>query len=719
MNRKDIPAFVRKCWNLARTADEKNREAYDERLRFYVGGDLQWRNEEITKRRAQGRPILAINKCKPAVDQIEGDIRQNPPGPKVIPVGEGADADTADIAAGLIRECEYRSNARTAYSTAGKYQAAGGIGVLEIETEWANDRSFDLQCRISSVEDPTTCFWDPASRMANRQDAAWAGKLTMVDKETYIAKYGKNRAALQSKQTWRAGGWIQDALGIQGEMAEIMKWTGNGAGPFYVCEFYMVEIEQKTLKSYSDHVARFEDETIPKGVNEVSDREPRKVQRQTIVKYVVDALEVLDDTEWLGTVIPLIPVLGPEIYIQGKLHRMSLISGALDSQRALNYTATTACELAGLMPKAPFIGAKGQFDDPRWQTANTEVWAYLEYNPVHIPNPVNPAEAELAPPPQRNTWETPIQWLLALAAYFSDSIKAVTQIYDPSLGAPKGDQSGVAINALRSESSVGNFSYADNLHRAIQLVYDQILIINSKILTGPRVITIVQPDNQHEIATINAEFNGMDQAAGKKTNSKGYFLNQGRYAVRVEVGPSTEVRAELTSNVLTQFLQIDPQILAVPGVAAQALRTIAQGDPSILAIADLLDQKPGDPQQMQQQVAQLTAQNQGLTQLVQKLHMDIQAKLPQVKGQLAKAAMDDLTKIRVAEIAAGVDKEDRDAQQLEALAGFAHDATLQQKQHEHEKSAAMQQAAAASAQSAQDHQQGMEATEAEPEPANQ
>ena len=541
-----IPGHVRRCWNAARVADEENRKAAEERLRFYVGGELQWRQEELLKRKNSGRPCLSINKCKPAVDQIEGDIRQNPPGPKVLPVGEGADADTADINAGLIREVEYRSNARTAYSTAGKYQAAGGLGVIELVTEWTNDHSFDQQCRIASVEDPHTVFFDPNSRMANREDAMWAGKLKMYSKEDYIATFGNKRRVLENKMTWQAKGWIQDAFSLQGEMTRVQEWTGNGKGPYYVCEFYQVEFEPDTLVLCSDHIARLKSEPVPRNAKPVEDEVPRPVKRRKITKYVVDALEVLDETEWLGTVIPLIPVLGPEIYIEGKLHRLSLISGALDPQRALNYTATTATELAGLMPKAPWIGAKGQFDDPRWQSANSEAWAYLEYTPVHTVNPTNPAESQLAPPPARNTWETPIQWLLALAAYFSDSIKAVTAIYDPSLGAVKGDQSGVAINALRSESSVGNFSYADNLHRAIEILYTQILIINSKILSGARVATIVRADSEHELATINQEFpNGVDPISQKKVDKKGYFLDQGRYGrPRVTVGPSTEVRAE-------------------------------------------------------------------------------------------------------------------------------------------------------------------------------
>ncbi len=264
--KKDIPAHVRRCYEMAKKANRRNREAEIERLKFYVGGEHQWRDEEITKRRNSGRPWITINKCKPAVDQIEGDIRLNPPGPQTHPVGEGADADTADIIDGLIREVEYRSHAKTAYSTGGKYSAASGYGVLELETEFFSESSFAQRLRINSIEDPSTVFFDPKAKMANRQDAMWAGKLLAYDRESYIAKFGKNRKVLQPSGIQIAGGWIADALGMGGSLAELNEWTGAGKGPFYVCEFCQVEIVPATLRNCSDAIARFDDEALPPGV---------------------------------------------------------------------------------------------------------------------------------------------------------------------------------------------------------------------------------------------------------------------------------------------------------------------------------------------------------------------------------------------------------------------------------------------------------------------
>lgn len=710
LDKKEIPKLVRTCYQQAKRANRENREAEIERLRFWAGGDLQWRDEEITRRRNQGRPWITINKCTPAVNQIEGDIRLNPPGPQVHPVGGGADGDVADIIEGLIREVEYRSDARTAYSTAGKYSAASGYGVIELCTEFVSDRSFQQRLRIDSVEDPSTVFFDPNARAANRQDAMWAGKLKMYSKEDYRAAFGK-RKILEPAAMQQAMGWIADALGINGKLADLYEWTGAGEGPFYVCEFYMVEIKPTKLRLYTDHITRFDDEKVPRGVKSMDGEENvRSVGRRAIKKYVVDALEVLDETEWLGSIIPLIPVLGPEVYINGKLHRLSLIAGAIDSQRALNYVATTSTELAGMMPKSPWIGWEGQFDDPRWQTANSEMYAYLEIKPVHATD--ENGQQTLLPAPQRNLWEAPIQWLLALAAYFSDSIKATTAIYDPSLGAQKGDQSGKAIEQLRSESNVGNFSYSDNLHRAIAQIYKEMVLIFPLIMDGPRVVTIVKPDSQHEIVEINKDFDG----SGKASKN----ITFGEYSARVTVNTNFDTRQKEAIAALTEFFKVAPQALGAPGVAAQFLRLIGDGNPKIEGMADLMgptgNNQEATPAQLQGQLQQATQQNQQLTQMVQQLHQAIQSKLPELESKKWIAMLDAATKIRAAEITASKDADrlagENEASLLEHMTGLAHDAATQAADHEHKQSQLQAQQAHATQTQASDQQAASQQQEA-------
>lgn len=691
--KKDIPAFVRRCWQSWKKASIHTRSAEIERLKFYAGGDLQWRDSEISKRREQGRPWITINKCKPAVDQIEGDVRLNPPGPQCMPVGDNPDAAEPDIIEGLIREVEYRSMAEVADATAVKYSAITGYGVIELCTEYCNDRDDTVQLRIDSVEDPHTVFFDPTARLANRQDARWGGKIKAYSRDEYIAVFGKDRSILQPGSVQVARGWLSGAFGVDTDMGLILEWTGarndgdgRWRGPFFVCEFYLVEEEERTSYKCSDGIWRFDTEEIPAGVSRVPGREnSRSSPKRTIKKYLVDALEAQDDTEWLGTLIPLFPVLGPEIYIEGKLHRLSLISPGMDANRALNYVATTATEIAGLTTKSPWIGYKGQFDDPRWQSANSEVWAYLEVTPKFATDELG--QQQLLPPPQKNQWEAPIQWLLALGAFFTEQFKAVTSMYSSSLGEEKGDQSGKAIEQLRSESNVGNFSYADNLHRTKAIIYQQMCIIFPKIMTGAQVRAIVRPDSQHEMVRINQEFpeDGIDPATGKKGKRNNLAL--GQYSVRVVAGPNFQTRQLEAINMLLGAIKINPQILANPAITAKLVRMIGQGNPEMEGIADLLaPSDTGDltPAQMHQQLQMGQQQIQQLQQVIQKLSMALAAKLPEIESkekiETMKAAID----LAKAEIAAKAQTAERQSADQLAQLEMAHEVGLTAMDQEHQ-----------------------------------
>src|ERR1035437_9462158 len=127
----EIPQFVRHCWDRYQQATEEQREREKTSIGFWIGGKFQWNPGETEARQAKNRPWLTINRCKPAVDQVENEARSNPPGPQCHPVGGGADKDSADIVEGLIREYEYRSNAHNAYINALRYAGAGGSGAFE------------------------------------------------------------------------------------------------------------------------------------------------------------------------------------------------------------------------------------------------------------------------------------------------------------------------------------------------------------------------------------------------------------------------------------------------------------------------------------------------------------------------------------------------------------------------------------------------------------
>lgn len=744
---QDIPRLARKLFERAQASETDLRRAIKLRQTLYCAGGaegLSWDPAEKARREGK-RPALEINECKPPCDAIETNIRVNPPGPITHPVGDAND-DTADVISGMIRQVEYSSNSPTIYSQAGRDSTAWGVGVIEFGTRYVSPTSFDQELYLVPNEDPTLWWFDPLARRPNREDAMWAIKgPKILSQESYMEAYGRKHKVLDGgflNTVQSYAGRFQDMLGWAGDYQSMNLWTTNGKGPFWVAEFWRITVTLKTLRLYTDNIARYDDEPAPINAKRKVDKDGddsdyvRKVPIRKVMKYVVDACEVLEEVEWIGDHIPCIAVLGPEIWIDGKLHRLSLIHGMVDAQRAFNYVATSMTEIAGKVPKAPWTGMKGQFVDEKWATASIDDWAYLEVTPVEMVSELSNSST-FAPMPTRNMMEAPIQWLIQLGTFFQAAMQSVSSYSANVLGKAKADQSGKAIEALQMEASQGNYSYPDGVNRGVGVMYQQWLSIIPKLYSKAQAQTIIKADGQHEQVLINQLF---DHPSGKK-NPDGtpvqmsHDLAIGRYSVRVQAGPSFQTRNDAALENLANMFKASPQLLLIPGVAASYCKLLGEGNPKVDMVASMLPGGAGDedsPQELQAKVQQMTAQIQQLQQQLQEASHTLQAKLPQVEASKFNAYLGYLKAVQVAEITASKDADnqnaDRDAAQVETLLGLAHDAGTQAQDHQnalelqqgdqaHQAAMAATGAQADAAQSAQDHGEALGQQAAAPQPA--
>src|SRR4030095_14332132 len=245
-----------------------------------------------------------------------------------------------------------------------------------------------------------------------------------------------------------------------------------------VGNYWTVETEKKKLVAiqwpdgritgvYEDEPPRDGDvEILPPGLMRALDPKTgkpkeRETEVRTVKVYQINGHEILEETVWPGQWIPIFPVLGKEMWVDGKRQLFSLIRFARDPQKLYNFYRSSDAESVMLGTKAPWIGVKGAFRDSRWATANTTPWAYLEYEPLDI-------AGQPAPSPPRNIAEPPIQALSLGAAQASDDIKATTNVYDASLGERSNETSGIAIQRRQNQSGLSNFHFIDNLNRAIR-----------------------------------------------------------------------------------------------------------------------------------------------------------------------------------------------------------------------------------------------------------
>jgi hypothetical protein len=297
----------------------------------------------------------------------------------------------------------------------------------------------------------------------------------------------------------------------------------------------------------------------------------------------------------------------------------SLIRFARDPQKLYNFYRSSEAETVMLGTKAPWVGVKGAFKDPRWATANTVPWAYLEYEPLDIAgNPV--------PAPQRNLFEPPIQALSIGAAQASDDIKATTNVYDASLGSQSNETSGIALQRRQGQMELSNFHFVDNLNRAILQCGVILCDLIPKIYDTPRQVRILGEDMQEEIVQVNQTF--QDDYGAEKC----YDLANGKYDVRLKIGPSFKTQQQETAAQVTELSRNFPQLMTVAGDIVFDNLNFAGAE----KIADRLrrsmppeltedtDKKP--QQLLAQQNAQQAQQIEQLTAALNKLSDDVRAK---------------------------------------------------------------------------------------------
>jgi hypothetical protein len=539
----DILAQARKRFDLASQADSDIHTLALEDLKFAAGE--QWPEDVKGARELDSRPCLTINRLPQAIHQITNDQRQNRPSIKVSPVDDKADIQTAKILQGLVRHIEYASDADTAYDTAFDSAVRASFGYFRITTEYCDPYSFDLEARIERVADRFSVRLDPYFTNPDGSDANWGFIFENLSADDYKAKYPNSK--LSKMEDWES------------VASTIPGWATKDSAR--VAEYFYREFEEKKIAQIfvadpqtGQPVKHVLDESeIPEGFPESQILAKRSTLVPTIKWCKTNGIEILEETIWPGKWIPIIPVLGEEQIIDGKRVLKGLVRDAKDPQRMYNYWASAETETIALAPRAPWIGAEGQFEghEEEWATANTRNHAKLEYKPKTIGGvPVGP--------PQRNAFEPPVQAISQARMLASDDLKATTGIYDAALGAQAREVSGVAIRNRANQSQTSNFHFFDNLSKSIRHGGRILVDIIPKIYDTERAVRILGEDGTEEIVRINQIF----EHKGKQVF---YDLGAGKYDVTVNTGPSFETKRQEAAASMADLTKAYPQIMQVAG----------------------------------------------------------------------------------------------------------------------------------------------------------
>ena len=592
-------------------AEEDNRSYELDDMRFRAASPdnkYQWPTQVRNQREADPngqRPCLTINKIPQHVNQITNDFRQNRPGIKVIPVDDGADVEVADMLNGVIRHIEYSSDADIAYDTAMDNGTTAGRGYVRVLTRYVADDSFDQEIYIQRVRNHFTVYMDPQITQPDGSDARFCFVTEMMSKKEFEATYPD-----KTPSDWGVAG------------------TGDWVGLWYqqdqirVAEWWRKEFVDSELLLWSNGSKSFKDEDRPAGVTAVEKPvKTRKVRRTKIVMRKICGHCVLETNEWPGQYIPIARMVGNEYDIEGRLQTSGIVRNAKDAQRMYNYWASAEVEILALAPKAPFVGAAGQFNgfEQQWAAANIKNMPYLEYNMVVDSD----GGQQPAPPPQRAQPPMPPAGFIQAKMGAADDIKTTTGQYDASLGAGGNETSGVAIMRRDHQSDVSTFHYADNMRRCMRYVGRIILDLFPHIYDTERVLRILGEDGTPDEARIDpsqakAVMPIVDSFSNKEVG-KIFNPSVGRYDVAVTTGPSYTTKRQEAAQAMVQMTQANPQLWQVigdimvrnmdwPGADEMAKRLKATLLPAIQAIEDGNDIPPEVQQKLEasdQEIKQL------------------------------------------------------------------------------------------------------------------
>lgn len=598
-NSKDeIKRVALERFKLAEEAYAESRDLALKDLKFGAGD--QWPADMKATRKHEGRPCFTINRMPQHIRQVTNDQRQNRPSIKVSPVDDHADVETAKILQGIIRHIEYDSNADVAYDTGFDGAVRQGFGYLRILTEYVSPRSFEQQIKIKSIRNAFSVYLDPAHKEPDGSDANWGFIFEDVPKDQFKAEY-KNAEICQSAD-WRsygdeAPGWVSDTT-------------------VRVAEYFYKDYQEIDIVLLSDGVViekskldeLFPDGVLPEGLEIKAER----TSIEPVVKWCkFNGYEILEETDWLGKWIPIIPVYGDILDINGKVVFESLIRHAKDAQFLYNLWRTTEAEAIGLAPKAPWVIAEGQITEENehiWETANSKAHAYLPYKPTSIGGTVIGA-------PQRNAYEPPVQAITGAGMQASEDIKSTTGQYDAALGARSNEVSGKAIERRTAQAQTSNFHFTDNLTRSIRHTGRQLIDLIPKVYDTARTIRIIGEEGDEQIVKINQVFE-------EKGQQKNFDLGLGKYDVAVETGPSFATKRQEAVTSMLDLSRTAPQLMQAAGdlmvknmdwpgateIAERLKKTLPPG------LAEDDKNAPPIPPQIQ---AQMQAMSQQLEQLTQ------------------------------------------------------------------------------------------------------
>lgn len=531
--KKALLTRVRERYRLMVDADRENRQLAMEDMKFVNVPGEQW-DASMKKKRGK-RPCYEFNKLRITCKRVINDMRSNRPAGKVRGV-EDSDKKVAEIYEGLCRNIWNRSDGDTIIDYAAEYQVGGGYGAWRISTKYAYEDAFEQDIAVEPLQNPFCLWWDPAAKDFLKRDAMDCILEDHISKTSYEQQWPN-----ADKIDWEATEFDDEAEWKSEETVRIV-------------EYWYKELVDKELWQLADG------KVIDAASDEAGLIDPAQIKRKRTAKCykvrmcIASGEAILEEAEWTTPSLPFVPVYGEYVVIDGKVYWWGLPRFAKDAQRAYNVSRTAITETIAMTPQAKWWAtvenAKGHAG--KWEEAVSENIPWLAYNPDQKTN---------GQPPQRmGGADVPVA-LIQESQIASDEIKAVTGIFDASLGQAAPEKSGRAIIARQQQGEIATFNYQDNMAKAIRRTWELMIELIPHIYDTERELRVLGSDGSEDYKKVNQLVMDPKTLTMVKVND----LALGKYDTTVTVGPSFSTKRQEAAETYLQLANAAPEVMGVAG----------------------------------------------------------------------------------------------------------------------------------------------------------
>lgn len=498
---KDNFAFVESYEDVQRIAESE--ELYFEGVDMWetLARDARSEHEDDdTGMHIPAKPTISVPLLDQNIQQIVNEARQARLALNVKPKTGLALSTTGGYIKGLVRSIQVESGALEVRIWALERTSKVGRGGWRIVADFATDDDFDIHLREERILDYSTVYWDPYSQRADRSDAEWCiVKEWMSEAERLRRWKAKPLIELEDAFTSKSDAWFAAA-------DEETKQSRRVA----VATYYKVTRTKRTLGFHPQFgrgwigeapentvVPVMPEQLAAAVVAKAEGTRIREVDERGVQIYVADGAQILEKHPWHGRYIPVVELIGKEYYVKGKRRFKGIIANAMDLLRSINVLISSATEIAGTMPRAPYIMYEGQDEglEDEWDDAPVKNFTRLHVKSMDV-------DGKPAPLPQRQQTELQVNGLLVLLRMMHEMYHAVTGSVAPQMRAVNPyDRSGKAIEALQRQGAAGTSNYLDNMATISMLYEGRVLLdaIPNYYDREGRVLYVVGEENDDDI----------------------------------------------------------------------------------------------------------------------------------------------------------------------------------------------------------------------------